>query len=318
MRDGFGREIDYLRVSITDRCNLRCRYCMPEGARFLPEGALLSFDELLRVCRAATALGVSRFKVTGGEPLVRPGAVEFMRSLSALPGAESVTLTTNGLLLEPLVAELGALDGVNVSLDSSDSAAYAALTGVDAAERVLRAIRRCAEAGIRTKVNCVLLSDVSGAARLAHLAEALPVDVRYIRLMPVGMGGATAGAEPEAVLALLRQRWSDLHSVDEIRGNGPARYFASARLAGRIGLIDAVSHRFCDRCNRIRLTADGRLRPCLCYADSIDLKSALRDGATDGDVVELLEQAIRMKPLRHAFDGPGGAVDRQPMSRIGG
>lgn len=318
MRDGFGREIDYLRVSITDRCNLRCRYCMPEDARFLPEGELLTFDELLRVCRAATALGVRRFKVTGGEPLVRPGAVEFMRSLKRLPGVESVTLTTNGLLLEPLVESLGFLDGVNVSLDASDPAAYAALTGADAAERVLRAIHRCAEADIRTKVNCVLLSDVSGAARLAQLAEALPVDVRYIQLMPVGMGGATAGADPESLLSLLRQRWSDLHPVDEIRGNGPARYFASARLRGRIGLIDAVSHRFCDRCNRIRLTADGQLRPCLCYADSIDLKSALRSGATDGDVVALLEKAVRMKPLRHAFDGPGDAVDRQPMSRIGG
>lgn len=318
MRDGFGRAIDYLRLSITDRCNLRCRYCMAEGARFLPEGELLRFDELLRVCRAATELGITRFKVTGGEPLARPGAAEFIRELKRLPGARSVTLTTNGLLLEPLLGELRDLDGINISIDTPDPAAYAALTGTDAADRVLRAVRRCAEFGIRTKVNCVLLEDASGAEALAGLAEALPVDVRYIQLMPIGAGGAMAGAEPAALLERLRLRWPDLQPIDESRGNGPARYFASDRLCGRIGLIDAVSHRFCDSCNRIRLTADGRLKPCLCYEDSLDLKTPLRAGASDADVIRLLRRAILRKPLQHAFDRPDRVTERQSMSRIGG
>ncbi len=318
MRDGFGREIDYLRLSITDRCNLRCRYCMAEDARFLPEGELLRFDELLRVCRAATELGITRFKVTGGEPLIRPGAAAFIRDLKRLPGARSVTLTTNGLLLEPLLPELRDLDGVNISIDTPDAAAYAALTGTDAADRVLRAVRRCAGSGIRTKVNCVLLEGVPGAAALAGLAEALPVDVRYIQLMPIGVGGAMAGAPPEALLAQLRRRWPDLRPVDEIRGNGPARYFASDQLRGRIGLIDAVSRRFCADCNRIRLTADGHLKPCLCYEDSLDLKAPLRAGAYDAEIAELLRRTILSKPRQHAFGSPGRVTERQSMSRIGG
>lgn len=280
MLDQFGRTIDYMRLSVTDRCNLRCRYCMPNGVTPVAHNQVLTYEELLRVAAAGVELGITKFKVTGGEPLARLDCVDFIARLKALPGVEQVTLTTNGVLLEPVVprlAEMG-IDGVNVSLDAPDREAFAAITGFDKLPQVLDGLDALLAAGIQTKLNCVLLPGCE--ERLVPLARFAQrgLDVRFIEVMPIGAGLADSGPNRDEALELLRREWPGLHEVEERRGNGPAHYYAADALPGRIGMIDAVSHKFCAGCNRVRLTSTGFLKPCLCYGEGTDLRSVLREG----------------------------------------
>ena len=323
MLDQFNRPIDYLRISVTDRCNLRCRYCMPEGAVYESHEAILRYEEILRICRAATELGITKFKVTGGEPLVRKGCAELVASLKALPGAEQVTLTTNGLLLgEQLDALCAAgLDAVNLSLDTLDEEKFRRITGFSGfrPEDALALLRRCCDRGLRTKINAVLLPENRDeVCALAAIAAALPVDVRFIELMPIGFGDRLERVDPDAALEELKKRWPDLCATDERRGNGPARYYASEALLGRIGFIDAVSHRFCESCNRVRLTSTGQLKPCLCYDSTADLRALLRGGCSDEELKTALRDGIFRKPRAHSFDLPQEITERRIMSQIGG
>ena len=323
MRDALGREINYMRLSVTDRCNLRCRYCMPaEGVPATAHGDILRYEELLRVAQAAVSLGIDRFKVTGGEPLVRRGITDFIRSLKSLPGVRQVTLTTNGLLLPSLLDGLldAGLDAVNISLDTRDNAQYQFITrsGHTAGE-VLHTIRLCA-GRLPTKINAVLLPETAAQLiPLARLAEELPVDVRFIERMPLGAADIGA-AEPvhREVIDRLRAVWPDLAPVQERRGNGPARYYASSGLRGCIGLIEAVSHAFCASCNRVRLTSTGLLKPCLCYETGSDLKPLLRGGADDVALRDAIEQAVQDKPAAHCFAERQAVTERKSMNQIGG
>lgn len=321
MRDGYGRRIDYMRISVTERCNLRCGYCMPRDAA--PARDALSSGEILRVARLAVTLGIVRFRLTGGEPLVREDCPALAAELKALPGVERVAMTTNGLLLARKLPELarGGLDGVNISLDSLDSGRYREITGssADGPAEVLGALESCVRHGIDTKINTVLLPENrDGLCAIAALAERFPVDVRFIELMPIGRGAAIHGVGAGEAMALLRGRWPDLAPVTERRGCGPARYFTGSGLRGRIGIIDAVSGGFCGGCNRVRLTSSGLLKPCLCYDTAVDLKPLLRGGATDGEVREALEKAVLSKPKAHCFGAPGGITERKNMNEIGG
>ncbi len=323
MLDARGRTINYLRLSVTDRCNLRCAYCMPRGIHALRHEEILSYEELLSVCAQAVALGIDRFKVTGGEPLVRKGCVGFIARLKALPGVKQVTLTTNGLLLGDALDELAALpiDGVNISLDTLDPACYARLTGADeaASARVLAAVERCAALGLRTKLNAVLAEAAFGTLPdVLRIAERLAVDVRLIELMPIGEGGRLPGVSAERALALCRRLYPDLHAVSERRGNGPARYFASEALQGRIGLIDAVSQPFCASCNRARLTSTGVLKPCLCYDSGVALRPLLRGGAGEEALRDTMRSALFNKPAKHCFSNPDGVTEHAAMNEIGG
>ena len=318
MTDRFGRKIDYLRISITDRCNLRCKYCMPEGVDLVEHRDLLRYEELLSVARAAVPLGITHFKVTGGEPLVRRGCLAFLKELKALPGVETVSLTTNGVLLAPLAEDLAGLgiDGVNVSLDTTDPVEYARITGSDCLPEVLAGIGACLKAGIPTKLNCVLLAGCEGrVTAMARFAQARPLDVRFIEVMPIGEGAGSAGLGPQRALELLQSEWPDLHPVAEKRGNGPAHYYASAALTGRIGMIDAVSHTFCAACNRVRLTSTGMLKPCLCYGEGTDLRAVLR--TCPKRLPAVLRQAVYNKPQAHCFGG-GAVTEQKGMSQIGG
>lgn len=322
MRDSFGREIRYLRLSITDRCNLRCHYCMPdEGVPPTAHDDLLHYEELLRVAAAAVSLGIDRFKVTGGEPLVRRGCTDFIRALKALPGVKQVTLTTNGLLLPPLLDELCAagLDGVNISLDTLNNAQYQQLTRrAHTANEVLDAVRLCA-ARLPTKINAVLLPETSDQLLpLAELAQTLPVDVRFIERMPLGAAQTDQMASADHALARLRVRWPQLEPITEPRGNGPARYFHAPALQGCIGLIDAVSHSFCDRCNRLRLTCTGLLKPCLCYDAGVELRPLLRGGADDEALRDAMRAAILQKPAAHCFQQRENITEHKSMNQIGG
>ena len=322
MQDSFGREINYLRLSITDRCNLRCRYCMPDdGVPPTAHDALLRYEELLRIATAAVSLGIDRFKVTGGEPLVRHGCTNFIHTLKALPGVRQVTLTTNGLLLPPLLDELCAagLDGVNISLDTLDNAQYQQLTRrTHTADEVLHTVHLCA-ARLPTKVNAVLLPETADQLiPLAELAQILPVDVRFIERMP--LGAAQTGQATTAATALdrLRVHWPQLKPVNERRGNGPARYFHAPGMQGCIGLIDAISHSFCDHCNRLRLTSTGLLKPCLCYEQGVELRPLLRGGADDTTLRDAIREAILQKPAAHCFAQQENITEHKSMNQIGG
>ena len=323
MLDQYGRKIDYLRISVTDRCNLRCRYCMPEPVGTVQHADILRYEEILRICRAAAELGITKFKVTGGEPLVRAGCVDFITALKKQPGTEQVTLTTNGLLLEKNLDALTAagLDGVNISFDSPDNARFRRITGYtgDGADTLLRVLKECCAKGLKTKINAVLLEETEAdAPALAAIAAKLPVDVRFIELMPIGFGTTMKRVSPEDILTALQERWPDLAPTDERRGNGPAHYYKSAALLGRIGFIDAVSHKFCAECNRVRLASTGQLKPCLCYADSADLRALIRGGCTDGELREALRAAVYAKPRAHCFDTNAVITEKHAMSQIGG
>ena len=323
MLDQYGRKIDYLRISVTDRCNLRCRYCMPEPVSAVQHADILRYEEILRICRAAAELGITKFKVTGGEPLVRAGCVDFITALKAQPGTEQVTLTTNGLLLEANLDALteAGLDGVNISFDSPDNARFRRITGYtgDGADTLLHVLDACCAKGLKTKINAVLLEETEAdAPALAAIAAKLPVDVRFIELMPIGFGTTMKRVSPEDILTALQERWPDLAPTDERRGNGPAHYYKSAALLGRIGFIDAVSHKFCAECNRVRLTSTGQLKPCLCYADSADLRALIRGGCTDGELKEALRASVYAKPRAHCFDTNASITEKHAMSQIGG
>lgn len=321
MIDTLGRRIDYLRISITDRCNMRCRYCMPDGISAVGHGDVLRYEEIIAICRAALRVGITKFKVTGGEPFVRKGAVGFIRELRNLPGVESVTVTTNGWLLPQVLPELRriGIDGVNVSLDSLDREQYQAIAGVDALPEVLQAVRQCAASGLPTKINAVLLADTKEQiAPLARFAEELPVDVRFIELMPIGCGAYQQGYSGDEALAVLRGVYPDLAPLSVRRGNGPAAYYASRSLKGYIGMIAANSHVFCRQCNRLRLTSTGFLKPCLCYDDGVDLRAAVRSGQGENLLAQAIEQAILRKPARHCFDEAKAVTERKAMNEIGG
>lgn len=271
------------------------------------------------MARAAVELGVAKFKVTGGEPLVRLGCVDFLRRLKALKGVEQVTLTTNGLLLEPLLPQLAdmGLDGVNISLDAADRDSFARVTGSDRLDDVLRAIDACAASGIRTKLNCVLLKDCEERlVPLALFARDRPIDVRFIEVMPIGMGACSKGPDIETAMRVLRTRWPDLRPVEEKRGNGPARYYASGTLTGRIGVIAAMSRKFCADCSRVRLTSAGVLKPCLCYSAGTDLRTVIRKRPQK--LTAALRQAIEQKPEAHCFDDAASVTEQKTMNQIGG
>lgn len=321
MLDQFGRKIDYLRLSLTDRCNLRCRYCMPEDVPFIPHEDILRFEEMIRICAIGTQLGIHTLKITGGEPLVRKGCTELMRELKALPGIKHVTLTTNGVLLEenlPALLDLG-VDGINVSLDTLDRELYHSLTGRDELPKVLSGLRKAILSGLKIKINCVPLSDsgLDGLLTMVELPIHYGVDLRFIEMMPIGHGQDFVPLAPGLLERAVLEKWPSLAPTAERRGFGPARYYTSPELKGAVGFIDAVSHTFCDRCNRIRLTSEGYLKLCLCHGDGLDLRALLRDGATDGEIKAAMEQAIMDKPAHHSFS-EGHADEARIMSQIGG
>lgn len=330
MKDQFGREIDYIRISVTDRCNLRCRYCMPpEGVPLVSHEEILRFDEIERLVKIFCAKGIKHVKITGGEPLARRGVSALVRCLKKLPGVETVSLTTNGTLLAGHLAALAeaGLDAVNISLDTPCAQRYYAITG-GSVKDVFEALDACAAyPQIKVKLNCVLLADIPSQdfVALADIARSRNVDVRYIETMPIGLGSAFEGVKQETVLQLLQRTYGPADPCDEKRGHGPAVYWNFNGFRGRIGLISPISHAFCSRCNRLRLTAEGLLKPCLQYADGADLRALLRSGAEDAEIAACVEKMICAKPRGHCFteavpgkEGGNFQKEERLMSRIGG
>lgn len=325
MTDRTGREIDYLRVSVTDRCNLRCVYCMPaRGVEPVPYEKLLTLEEIAKVCAAAARLGISRVKLTGGEPLVRKGCPRLVEMLKAIPGIREVTMTTNGVLLPQMLGELTAagLDAVNISLDTLDPERFLALTRFPLEGDVREAIDRALAAGLRVKVNCVPTEEFNGGelARLAELARDRQLDVRFIELMPIGLGKALTPIDSGEVRRRIEAVLGPMSPyAGAKRGNGPAEYWELPGFTGKVGFISAVSHRFCGSCNRVRLTSTGFLKLCLHYSDGVPLREPLRRGAGEEELAEIIRGAILEKPLHHDFGGGQAPnLETHTMSQIGG
>lgn len=325
MRDSFGRNIDYMRISITDRCNLRCKYCMPEGIDSIPMSEILTFEEIELITECAAKLGIRHIKVTGGEPLVRKGCCELIASLKAVPGIEKVTITTNGVLLSQYLDNLLAagVDGINVSLDTTDTARYAALTGYDVADAVIASIKEASKCSVPVKMNAVsMVSQVSEWEGLLAIAKDYPVDVRFIEMMPIGYGKKFASVGNDRLLCDIRRKYPDMTEDHRVHGFGPAVYYQIPGFRGSVGFISAIHGKFCSSCNRVRLTSQGFLKTCLCYDKGANLREILRADGKREEKKEVLEQcisqAIREKPDAHCFEQPDRMTEQREMVMIGG
>lgn len=320
MKDQYRREIDYLRLSITDRCNLRCQYCMPEGCDWLPMERILTFEEIETVCTIGAGLGIKKIKLTGGEPLVRRGCDELVGRLRAIDGIEQVTLTTNGVLLADYAEALkeNGLSAVNVSLDTSNRENYTRITGRDELESVIKGIRTAKEAGLLVKLNAVLQPQVNQNewAQLLDFAHAEGVTIRFIEMMPIGSGAQYQTVSNQWLMEQIAQRYGALRSDSAVHGNGPAVYFQLPD-GGCVGFISAIHGRFCAGCNRVRLTSTGFLKACLCYEDGADLREPLsKDDLLT--VEQRMKTVMQKKPEQHCFERRFDITERHKMSKIGG
>lgn len=295
--------IDYLRISVTDRCNLRCIYCTPlRDCEFIPRKEILMFEEIHRIAGLFAQCGITKIRLTGGEPLVRTNIVQLVWQLARLRGIDELTLTTNGVLLEPMAAELKAagLKRVNVSMDSVGKENYKQITGFDLFENVTRGIYKALAVGLKpVKINSVIIKgvNVSQIPTLAWMSVELPIAVRFIEYCPtVRQTRPASDYVPNSeVRRIIEHRFGPLTSTLPASGNGPALYFKIADSAGCIGFINGRSGAFCRSCNRLRLTSDGKVRPCLYSAHSYDLKQMIRSGSSDKDVMNLLQKIISEK-----------------------
>ena len=325
--DAFNRRISYLRLSVTDRCDLRCSYCMPEKMQFLPRKDVLSLEELHKLALAFIDRGVTKIRLTGGEPLVRRDVIELVRAIGRKlgDGLEELTLTTNGTQLEKFAEDLfdAGVRRINVSLDTMDGALFEQLSRRDRLNDVLRGIAAAKQAGLKVKLNTVALKGLNEAEIpfLVEWAHANGHEVTLIEVMPLGEvdGERIDHYLPlTAVKDALDVRW--MLTSSEHRSGGPARYFDVAETGGRIGLITPLTNNFCAGCNRVRVTATGQLYACLGGAEQVDLRAALRSDAPDENVAAALDEAMRIKPERHHFAIERGAAPAQPrhMSLTGG
>ena len=314
-----------MRISVTDRCNLRCTYCMPEeGIVSVSHDRILRYADILRICRIGAALGIHRIKLTGGEPLVRRGVVGLIREIKAISGIEQVTMTTNGVLLAAMYDDLvdAGLDAVTISLDTLNREKFRTLTRRDALPEVLAGLEKAVQEGrIPVKINCVAMADTTAEEflEIAELARQANVHVRFIELMPIGLGKEGSGWAEDRLMAVLENRYGTLHPYDGRLGNGPARYVEIEGFCGKIGWISAVSHAFCSDCNRVRLTSEGFLKCCLQYNRGVDLRPSLSQ-EDDGALLAAMREGILMKPEHHSF-GLRHVIpeeESRKMSQIGG
>ena len=337
MKDHYGRTIDYVRISLTDRCNLRCIYCMPaEGVEQVGHADILSFDEILKFVRVAAQMGVRRVRLTGGEPLVRKGVVDLVSDLHAIEGIDDISLTTNGTLLAQFADDLKAagLRRVNISLDSLDAAQYKEITRGGNLDDVLAGIDAALEVGFNpVKVNAVAVRSLNqDYLAFARMSVDRPLHMRFIEYMPVGDSSGVCGhgwGEEDVISCEeIRERINEQAAAEGLPqlvpvegsskpdGGGPARYWQFPEAQGTVGFISPLSRHFCGECNRLRLTSTGQLRPCLFSDDEFDARSVLRNGSEE-DVHALIEAALGAKPEEHQ-QGDHANATQTNMNVIGG
>lgn len=319
--DGHKRKIDYLRLSVTDRCNLRCIYCMPaKGVEWKPAADILTYEEIELFARAAIGTGMSKIRLTGGEPLVRKGIVGLVESLASIDGLKGMAVTTNGLLLPRYAKDLVAagLKRVNVSIDSLDPDTYKKLTRGGNLSDALAGVEAALEAGLApVKINAVVVRSLNqDLEAFARLTFDKPVDVRFIEYMPVGTCNAWSESDYVSCEEIKEQlgKMGALEPVTSPRGWGPAHYFRFEGAQGNLGFITPQSSHFCKTCNRLRLTADGRLRTCLFSDDEVDVRAVIRAGATEEDLTRLILDTLAAKPEKRPQEEEKG----RSMSQIGG
>ena len=324
LSDSFQRPINYLRISVTDRCNLRCIYCMPaSGVRPMSHDDILTYEEIYTVVQAAAQLGISKVRITGGEPLVRAGLPQLIRMLAQTDAIDDISLTTNGILLSSHAAELksAGLRRVNVSLDTLKSDRFESITRGSGLSDVLEGIGVARSVGLNpVKINVVVMAGINDDELLDFAIKTINDGwhVRFIERMPV-VGEGTDNDQLVTVSDMRRH----LELLGELEpclpgiGNGPAKYFRFPHATGTVGFITPVSEHFCFNCNRLRLTADGKLRPCLLAEDEIDLKQPLRSGMSLTGLKQLIEETVARKPLRHHLVEGRVPKDR-PFSQVGG
>lgn len=328
--DRFGRAHTYLRISVTDRCNLRCLYCMPEeGMQFMPQDNLLSYRDILEVAGMATRMGIRKFRITGGEPLVRPGLDELIAGLSELPGVEDISLTTNGLLLAQQAERLKAagLKRVNISLDTLDPSRFRLIARRGELKRVFEGVEAAVAVGLAPiKLNCVLLKGINEDEIGAFLRMSLeqPLHIRFIEYMPIGHEDDNWRKHYLPLSRVLEEAQKlgfVLEQVEGPPGSGPSENWRIADGKGTFGLIHPVSEHFCKSCNRLRLTADGHLKPCLYWVDELDVRPALGSGEA---MEALFMRAMQVKPENHEMAAALAGQSRshvpteRRMSQIGG
>ncbi len=323
MKDGFGRKIDYLRLSVTDRCDLRCTYCMPaQGVAPLARDEILSYEEILRLVRLLAELGIKKVRLTGGEPLVRKNLASLVAGIKDIPGIEKVVLTTNGMLLSEQLPELvsAGLDGVNISLDALDGKVFKAIARREGVDKVFASIEDALSYNwLKVKLNCVPMT--LNESQIIPMCERFlsdpRLDLRFIELMPIGLGKDVQGISGAQLRSMLEERFGVLSPLEHTPMDGPCKYYSVPGLPGRLGLICAISDCFCASCNRVRLTSTGFLKTCLQYEKGAELKPYLDSG--DEKILEIINETISKKPQRHAFSqSQVRCCETHTMSQIGG
>ncbi len=325
--DSFGRTISYLRLSITDRCNLRCRYCRPERSpASLAHADILTYEELHRLTRIAVNLGIRKVRVTGGEPLVRRGVTAFLSDLAQIQGLEDVSLTTNGVLLKKHLERIreSGIRRINISLDTLRQEKYRRITGADAFHDVWEAIELARMMTFHPiKINMVVIKGFNDdeVAEMALLTMSYPYHVRFIEYMPVGGNRASADiytVPTSTIRNRLNAEIGKLMPVPKGMYDGPSEHYRFENAVGEIGFIGSMSNHFCNSCNRLRLTANGYLRPCLLSNTQQDIKGPMRDGATDPELEGIFLKAVHQKPSKHLLSSGSEAAIWDRMSAIGG
>ena len=323
MLDRYGRVINYLRISVTDRCNLRCCYCMPEGVQDVGMKNILTFEEIREIVRTGVSLGITHIRITGGEPLVRKGCVDLIRGIREIPGVETITMTTNGVLLGNYGKQLkeAGVDGVNISLDTLDPEEFYKITGKRELQEVLAGIRAAKTAGLPVKLNAVNRKELDPIP-LVRYAQEENLPLRFIEMMPVGYGKKYVGRSNEELRETLEAvcgKTECMTNREELSrmGSGPAVYYQFSDPKDPVGFISAIHGKFCDTCNRVRLTAEGYLKLCLCYDKGEDLRRVLREGEKE-NLRTIMEQTIFRKPAAHCFEHPAEMTETHEMVKIGG
>lgn len=323
MKDKYGREIDYLRISLTDNCNLRCIYCMEEkDNNFLKNEDKLTNDEICKIVCESAKLGIKKVRFTGGEPLVRKDILELMQRINNIPSIKEIYLTTNGILLEENleIFSKSGLKGVNISLDSLNEENFKKLTRLGDLKKVLSAIDKCISLGIKVKLNTVIIKGINDKEIIdfVNLTLKNPIDVRFIELMPIGVGGHYKGINNEDIIEVIKNNYKKFEEVKKNKSGGPATYIKLNGAKGKIGFISAISNCFCEECNRIRLTPEGFLKQCLHFNYGIDLKKLIRSGVSDKDLSLAIYNSIFDKPEKHLFMQKSKDKELKFMNQIGG
>lgn len=324
MKDNCQRNIDYIRISLTDRCNLRCQYCMPaNGVTWMPHDDILTYEEIVKVLEVVSVLGIKKVRLTGGEPLVRKEVSTLVQRITAIDGIEEVSLTTNALLLEEQLDALMAagLHGINISLDTINYKLFKQITRGGDVTKAIKAIHYAKKfPQLSLKLNCVpSMQQDQDIIDMVNFASKMDIPLRFIELMPIGFGKQYKGNTQEEIVTLLKKTYGEVTPYQKSLGNGPASYYIIVETGQIIGFISSISHKFCSQCNRIRLTANGYIKGCLQYQSGLHIKPLLESGISKEDVKQKIEHVIYHKPKAHHFLEKETKTDEtNEMYKIGG